>query len=405
MRAPRFVRTAVVGALAWLVLAGAAQADLPGTIPLAAADAGHIWWVVRVEGEPERGPAGPGAKRISFALMHHAAADSGASERLVTRFGSEPLALASEGHRVVVVTRDAESGNLFIVSMQAARNEATGGWFTLPAGLPEVFRAPPEQGEVRAAAIAGGRLALLLRLRRETANEADRHWLGAIDCEGATAGSWASMPLPAVDLAERVHLIGGGPAFRAIGMRAGAAVLLEQTGESSEGNRASGSWRARELVRAEATPSRGEVAPRAIAGAFMVAGRVAAVERTDRVRVGLVRDGVVQPWAEFDEPPRAWALGPLASGAALLELGGNERAMIRELGLSDREPRERVSLDPPSIALHRWIHLPILAVLSVAMVLSAVIFGSDAYIQSRTPGRGAERRPSARRARRKSARA
>lgn len=355
----------------------ASFAGLPGSIELSAAGEGHLWWIVRVEGEPERQADGPGPKRISYALMHHASADANASERLVTRFSTEPVAVAAEGQRVVVVSRDAESGRIFIVSMHAARNEATGGWFTLPVGFPEIFRAPPEQGEVLAAAVAAGRLGVLMRIKRSAPTEPDRHWFGTIGCEGAASGTWRSMPLPDLDLAERVHLVGDASCFHAVGSRAGALALASQDKDG---------WSVRELSR-ESPP----VAPRAIGGAFSVAGRIALVERVEGVRLGLVRDGRVQPWAEFAAPERKWFLAPTASGAALLELGPQERAVVREIGFSDGAPRASVSLEPPSIAVHRWIHLPILAVLSVALVLAAVIFGSDAYIQSRTPAKSAPR--------------
>jgi len=261
------------------------------------------------------------------------------------------------------------------------RNEATGGWFTLPAGLPELFKAPPEHGEVRGAAIASGRLGLLLRLKRAAPTDPDRHWFGSIACEGAAGGSWTTLAPPELDLAERVPLVGDAAGFHAVGSLAGKPAIAR---EEKSG------WRVREFFR-EAPP----LAARGIDGAFAVAGRIAVVERSERVRLGLLRDGLLQPWAEFEPPERAWALGPLSSGAALIELGPRERAVIREIGFSDGAPREPVSREPPSIALHRWIHLPILAVLSVALVLAAVIFGSDAYLQSRSPIQAARRAPDA----------
>jgi len=370
-----------VALLVGLVVTSAARAELPGTIGLSAAGDGHLWWIVRVEGEPERQASGPGPKRVSFALMHHAAADSYASERLVTRFPSEPVALAAEGQRVVVVSRDAETERIFIVSMLAVRNEATGGWFTLPTGLPELFKAPPEHGEVRGAALASGRLGLLLRLKRAAPTDADRHWFGSLPCEGAASGSWTELAPPELDLAERVHLVGDAAGFHVVGSLSGKPAVAR---EEKDG------WRVREIAR-EAPP----LAARGIDGAFAVAGRIAVVERSERVRLGLLRDGVLQPWAEFEAPERAWALGPLSSGAALIELGPRERAVIREIGFADGAPRDPVSLEPPSIAMHRWIHLPILAVLSVTMVLAAVIFGSDAYLQSRNPIQAARRAPGA----------
>jgi len=382
MRAPRSVGTLFLALLlAALAPARSAHAQLPGSIGLSAAGDGHLWWIVRVEGEPERTASGPGPKRVTFALMHHAAVDADASERLVTRFPAEPVALAAEAQRVVVVSRDPASEQIFIVSMHAARNEATGGWTTLPVGMPEIFKAPPERGEVRAAAIADGRLGLLLRLKRATPQDPDRFWFGTIRCEGAAGGAWESRPVPDLDLAERTRLVSDAAGFRAVGTRQGTAVSATESKDGWE-------FRAIEGGTGGGTGggsggATGSLSPRAIVGVFLVSGRLAVVERADTLRLGLVRDGVVQPWAEFEEPARPWALGPLATGAALIELGQQERANIREIGFTDRAPRDSVALTPPSIAVHRWIHLPILAVLSVSLVLAAVIFGSDAYIQSR----------------------
>jgi len=380
MRSPRAAWPELLSLLCAALLAlapsRASLAQLPGSIELAAAGDGHLWWIVRVEGEPERTANGPGQKRVTFALMHHGVVDADASERLVTRFPAEPVALAAEGQRVVVVSRDPASEQIFIVSMHAVRNEATGGWATLPVGMPEVFKAPPERGDVRAVAIAEGRLGLLLRLKRATPQDPDRYWFGTIRCEGAAGGLWESRPVPDLDLAERVRLVGDARGFQAIGTRDDAAVVATAAKDG---------W----SFRAISGPA-GSLAPRAIAGAFLVGGRLAIVERPEKVRLGLLRDGVIQPWAEFAEPARPWALGPLATGAALIELGQQERASIREIGFTDQSPRESVALTPPSIAVHRWIHLPILAVLSVALVLAAVIFGSDAYIQMRrAPGEAA----------------
>jgi uncharacterized RDD family membrane protein YckC len=135
--------------------------------------------------------------------------------------------------------------------------------------------------------------------------------------------------------------------------------------------------------------SDGPVPPRAVLGGFEVDRRTALVERVDvpggggLIRVGLLRDRTVQPWAEFAEPPRPWSLGGFGSQALLVEIGDASRAMVRALPFSAAAPSAAVGLNPPGFASGSWIHLPIIGILSVALVLAAVLFGSDAYLERR----------------------
>lgn len=365
------------GAIAAAALLGAgARADLPGTIPLAASGDGHIWWVVKSEqpGTKTQGVATT-AGAVTFALMHHASDEPAPSERLVMRFPLEPVALACEGSRVVVVSRSESGTREFILSMFAARNEAVGHWFTLPRGSPIVIPALPVEGEVRGLAIANDTLAALVRVRRTDPRAAERYWFGTVSCESGPGWGWKESALPELDLSERVTLFARGGAFAALGVRSGAATLSMLR---------DGAWSSESIRRED-----GPLASRAVLGAFEVAKRTAVVERAlvdgggSRIRVGFLRDKTVQPWAEFAEPARPWALGSFGSQSIVLELGDRSRGVARSLAFSADAPADPVELSPPGFASGSWIHLPIIGILSVALVLAAIIFGSDAYLERR----------------------
>lgn len=355
------------------------RADLPGTMPLAASGDGHVWWVVRGEpvDEKARGVATT-AGSVTFALMHHASDEPAPSERVVMRFPLEPLAIASEGARVVVVTRaesSARGSRGFIVSMFAARNEAVGHWFTLPRGAPIVLPALPVEGELRGLAVAKDTLAALVRVRRADPRSPERFWFGTAPCESGLGAGWTEGSLPELDLAERADLFARGGGFAILGAKGGSAVLAVLR---------DGAW-SHEQIRREG----GATSARAVLGAFEVAQRTAVVERSvvdgggNRIRVGFLRDRAVQPWAEFAEPARPWLLGSFGTQAILLELDERSRGVARSLPFSSDAPAEPVELKPPGFASGSWIHLPIIGILSVALVLAAVIFGSDAYLERR----------------------
>jgi uncharacterized RDD family membrane protein YckC len=434
---PRATRIMAV-ALA-LGFVGVARADLPGTLPLSAAGDGHLWWVVKVapEEESSSGPArgaatGPG--EIGWALMHHASDSPAPTERLVTRLADEPAAIAAGDQRVVLVSRGEREGSYFIVTMFAAKNEAVGHWYTLPRGAPMVLDAPPVEGDIRSVALAGDVLGLLLRVRRDDPAAPVRYWFGTIPCESGADATWTERPLPPLAMSESVRLFAREQEFAAVGMADG-----DRAGTDARARLAvlsDGSWSAQDIVR-PAEP----LDARAVLGAFALEGRPALVERAGtRVRVGFIRTGLIdtglagggvsagmdtataagstassqkgsmqpasiQPWADFDEPVRPWSLGPFhppgsTMRAALLELADRGRGVVRVLPLSASAPEPVVQLSPPGFASGGWIHLPIVGVLSVALVLGAMIFGSDAYLESRLAAAGAETDTAPRRVRR-----
>ncbi len=375
-----------------------ARADLPGSIPLSASGDGHLWWIVRnapETGRPQPARASAPQPTESYALMHHASDEPAPTERLVLRFAREPIALAAEGARVVVLTRTDEGDAPFILTLFAAKNEAVGHWYTLPRTAPILLKALPVAGEVRAVALAGDRLGVLMRLRREDAGQPRGYWFGTLACESGADSVWREEALPPVDPVEATSLFAVDGRFAVLGSREGRSWFATLSDERA--------WEARELT--HSAGDAGRLAPRAVLGGFAIGSIPVVVDRIRpsdgvdkshaRIRAGLVRDGVVRPWAEFDEPDRAWSLGSFGSRGVLLELGEKGRGVARDLSLSASEPEPVVPLKPPGFASGSWVHLPIVGVLSVALVLCAVIFGSDAYLDARLRAAGVGAAPGA----------
>lgn len=368
-------------------IASFAAADLPGVLPLSAAGDGHVWWVVKSEPQPAD-PASIPSKAADFVLMHHGVDEPAPSERLVMRFALEPQAIAAEGPRVVVVTRGQGGGagdrgaGLFIISMFAAKNEVTGHWGTLPRGSPILLAKPIVDGDVRAMAIAHDTLTMLLRVRRADARTPERYWLGSISCESGANAVWVEQPLPALDLMEPTRLFARDGAIAALGSKDGVATML-MLGAAAPS-----------VVQLR-TPS-APIDPRSIVGAFELSKRTVLVERTlgvgtdsqlrpdSQLRLGILRDGLLQPWADFPEPRRPWSVGPFGGSAMVLELGDRGRASTRMLSFSALAPDALATeLLPPGFASGSWIHMPIIGALSMALVLAAMIFGSEAYLDNR----------------------
>ena len=122
-----------------------------------------------------------------------------------------------------------------------------------------------------------------------------------------------------------------------------------------------------------------------IVGAFELSKRTVLVERTlgvgtdsqlrvdSQLRLGILRDGLLQPWADFPEPRRPWSIGPFGGSAMVLELGDRGRASTRMLSFSAFAPDALATeLLPPGFASGSWIHMPIIGALSMALVLAAM---------------------------------
>lgn len=85
------------------------------------------------------------------------------------------------------------------------------------------------------------------------------------------------------------------------------------------------------------------------------------------------------PWASFPEPSGPWSVAGFGADAALLTLDPAARGVVRAISPAASEPGAPVALAPPGFAARRWVHLPILGILSIALVLAALIFGTGGY--------------------------
>lgn len=417
----------------------AAPGDLPGDIPLVAAGDGHLWWVVEAtESEADaRGAAGRGAAARAAAaamgrhlVMHHALVEPAPTERLVMRLAQSPEAIAADGNELVLVMRpEGAAGRRLVMRVRAERNAAVGHWYTAPREGPEIL--PPLRGDgtLHASVLVEGRFYALLRLAAGGDRPGPRWWFGSVPAGSAGAPDWTEHPPPTETATERIRLleVDGAPVAMRSDDRAEAARgfrvdWIRWTGASwIPGARApdadaGGSGESAAVVARPAAPDATTWTRGRPLGAFTVDARLAIVHagtveggeggdgegETDEsdeassasIAVDRIRRGVATPWSRFEAPVGRWALAPFGDDAALLTLDDAQRASVALLAPSAAHPATAVALAPPGFAASRWVHLPILGVVSIAFVLVAVIFGSDAYLANRRLGTdGAEAPP------------
>lgn len=375
-------------------------------MPLVAADGGHIWWVV------ERAPAGASGQasdaKLPFLLMHHASVEPAPTERLVTRLAREPEAIVAGDNMLVVVARAEGSQPRMVLALEAERNAVTGLWYSEPRTGPRILPPLPAEGLLRDTAIANGVAYALIRRSAGGGNDAAgesellestsiepasvQHWLGRLDLDGGDR--WETTPLPPLDLAETIRLSDGSGQLRAIGVSERSETAVETAEGASRAVEAilnsTGEWAVQPLVDGNGAP----IAARGVLGAIEVAGAFGLVERVAplvdggpaTVRLSVVRGGVTNGWASFPEPAEPWALAGFGSEAVLLSLDKERRGIAQRIAPTAAVPSEVITLAPPGFTARNWVHIPILAILSVGLALAAVIFGADAYLENRSRG-------------------
>jgi hypothetical protein len=412
-RPARPLRSIVAVALACMC-AAVGRADLPGTIELAASGGRHVWWVVANDvAEPAPvDAAADAAREPAWLLMHHAVEEPAPTERLVMRLPQKPEAIAAEGDELVVVLPPAGAREHVVLSLRARRNAAVGHWYSEPRSGPEYLAPLEGSGSVAGLAMVDGAIYALLR-PREAERPRSATVFRVLPAEGTGPRVWRDLPLPPLSRAADILLARSGSELVAFGEASDAPALFVLEGDA---------WRREALARADAESLAQERArargvraePRADArepiGLIEVGGRLAIVERvragdeSPRIETALRRQGRLIPWASFGEPAAPWALGGFGDAAVLLTLDERRRASAAGLSPADAEPAEPVALSPPGFAAHAWVHLPIIGALSIALVLAAVVLGSDAFLAARAPqgdaGDGGGGEPSAPPARR-----
>ena len=337
-----------------------------------------------------------------FLLMHHASEEPAPTERFVLSLGAEPEALAAEGSTLVVVMPSASERERVVLSMGTRRNEAIGHWYTEPRGGPRVLRPLDSRGAIVDAEMAGGMAYFLRRISDD--NGGSTLELHSIDAEGAGA-EWVVVPLPRTLAADGVDdgslSVGDAKLFRD-GIQIG--LVWFQAGVLSLARLVEDRWieETITLTPTVVSPDATLVALTRFGGALVVAlcepaarepgspesespATTVEGEGADRgtIRLLTLRQGVTTEWARFPAPDRSYALASFGPGIALFALDYEGRGLVRSIVPTSSTPDEPIVLMPPGFASARWVHLPILAALSVAFVLTALLFGSDSYLQSR----------------------
>ncbi|MEY3141941.1 MAG: hypothetical protein RLY21_434 [Planctomycetota bacterium] len=376
---------AALALLSPLMLARDVRAAPPGTLRSSAAGDGHIWWAVR-----RATPEVPGRSRATaepaYLLMHHASVEPAPTERFVLQLPSAPEAMAAEGNTVVLVTRPEGERKRLALLIRAQRNQAVGHWYSEPRTGPKILTPLDGSGEVVDLALVDGTIYAVRVVRDEPAGDGGaapsaraRFELSALVAE---AGSeWTTEALPPLDAGDGANaplwtLFRDGTVLCALGTVDGRPTIARLEG---------GEWRT------EPVPVGQGSMP---FGAFALGGRLVLVERVQtipaadggapsRIALTLVRQGLRSAWAQFDEPSRPWLVTAFGSDAMLLELDESERGTARAIPPSANAPMPPVTLMPPGFASGTWIHLPIIGAVSLAFMMAAMMFGSDAYLKAR----------------------
>lgn len=385
MSVRRAIVLVLVLALLVPLVARAARADVPGTIPLVAGGGSHVWWVV--EAVPGSTSGAPAQAEAPFLLMHHAVDEPAPTERLVLRLAQEPEAIAADGTTLFIVARPEGGRKRLVTSTTVRKNPAVGHWFD---GPPRAHAPLDPEGELRDLVAVGGRLYALLRRPSAALAERERLRLVGLDAAG---GAWEEVALPDLELGEPFRLFGADSALGAIGRDGSGVPTLARLGDD-------GRWTSvgiGEAVGSEAPPS----GVSADLSAIEVDGRTVLVERLPplhengpgSLRLTIARSASRSPWATFPEPYRPWALVGFGPDALLLVLNVERRGVAARVRFAESTPDPPVELAPPGFGSRGWVHLPIIGILSVALSLAAVLFGSEAYLHAGRRGEAPPVRP------------
>jgi len=387
--------SAAMALLSPLAIARELRAAPPGTLRDSAAGDGHIWWAVR-RAAPEVPGRSRAATEPAYLLMHHASVEPAPTERFVLQLSAAPEAMAAEENSVVLITRPEGERKRLALLIRAQRNQAVGHWYSEPRTGPRILTPLDEGGRIVDLALVKGTVYAVRVLRDESAPEASvspaRARVELLALATDAGAEWTSTALPPLESgddrgAPRWTLFRDGATLCALGTASGRPTIARLEG---------GAWRTEPVPTAEgATPF----------GAFVLGGRLVLVERaplgatavetggSSRITLTLVRQGLRSAWAQFEEPSRPWLVTAFGSDAMLLELDESQRGMARAIRPSANAPADPVTLMPPGFASGSWIHLPILSAVSLAFMMAAMMFGSDAYLKARLGATALAARP------------
>ncbi len=392
-----------------------ARAEVPGSMPLVASGDGHLWWVV--ERAPSAASGDASQADTPFLLMHHALNEPTPTERLVMRFANEPEALAAEGNALVVVARAQGKTPRMVLSMTAVQSSVGGHWYTQPKSGPQVLSPLVDAGTIRDLALSDGVLYALVRAASGTSITSGTSGTNATNGTSAPTSTirllslsindrssdWHELGLPPLDAQEPLRLVSSHDGLAVLGSVGGIGSIAEcetgpEVGPALE-------WT---LAPLDGVESRLDA--RSVLGAFEVDRHLAVVARRGALvdggpatlELSLRRRGALTPWAAFVEPAGRWALTSFGPDAALLTQNSDRIGVLQLIPLSATAPAAAITLAPPGFTGGNWIHIPIIAAAAIALVLLALVFGADAYLDQRIHEASAvkpisaQRRPGAR---------
>jgi len=355
--------------LAFVALVAAASAiaddlDPPGFEPLVGAAAGRNLWFALPD------PEQPRRSRV----MHHATDRDPPTVRVAAVLDGAIEAMAAWEDRVWVVLapRAGRSPRREVVTLETARNPASGLDYSWPREGPTLLPSIPGTARLLAAgADANGPVVLLAADEVRSAREATRS-------DGSRApqllrlargGRWEEVAWPegpAVPQAP-LRLADGRGSGRGVWLVGADPEDRQGTLVVAVGREAAGDG----LGRLERWP----IAPRRILAASVVLGQPVLLLRPEfgRLEVVYPRDGGVLRLADLPPPAGRWLLAGTSEGLRLVEAVGETPRILRidplDGRLSEPEP-----LGPPRFASRSWLHLPLLGMLAVAAVLALVLF-------------------------------
>lgn len=278
----------------------------------------HAWWV-RGQGR-------------AWALEHVALQEDGrrSGVHLVATFDDRPVALAASDDRVWVAF-EAAGGRCEVIGGRAARNPASGLWFTVPSAL---RRAPSLAcpSEPSLGAVADRLLAITPD--------------GLLELVGER---WVARPLPQGVSPQGCRLVGAQDGLWLL-----QAVQGGRWERWSLAEGAGVAWQRRPLDLDQVMQPVGGAVRLALAGG-------------DPPRLGRVEMGVVR--SDLTMPERAAVLG-WGQGFAAVQVQGT-RCLWAEADAASTAFGAPVTLQPQASVADRWFHLPVLGVLSVGSLMLA----------------------------------
>lgn len=364
-----------------LVLAVLA-APLLGTLPSADGTEVSSWVQAEDSGAPEplafaEMPGASSGRSLWFAMedpedprrsrvMHVSTDREPATVRVAAVLEGEVEAIAAWDDQawIVLAPRSDDRPRREVVTLQTARNPASGLDYSWPREGPRLLPSLPGEGRLLAfAADAEGPVALIWpdrlrsqRVRRGGDSEDGAASLLRLEREA----SWVQLPARPGEGLEEWLVVDGTSSPTLAGLSPDPADRGVTVVRS---------------VEEPATSRRWEVAFKSIVAACSIEGVVVLALRRQfgSIHVVYPREAAVLDLAVLDAPRGPWLLGATMDGLRLVEQDG-DRLTIRAIDRIEGTVSPPAVLGPPKFGRGGWLHLPVLGLLVVTAVLALVLF-------------------------------